>query len=522
MARRGDALLAHLAGVLTHLTPRDMPHVPLTPARWTRRVAIPVLLMLATRAAAQSPADTARITFEPFTLTTRAHGAIDAEIGSLRVPRQHAVPDGATMTLRFVRLKARQTPTMPPVIYLAGGPGGSGIDAALGVRWPVFDAVRQRADVILLDQRGTGRSDAPPPCPRAESPVWPNDEVRSADMASRAMQREVTRCIAAWRAADVDLDAFTTIESAHDVNALRKALGVEQVSLWGMSYGTHLALAVMRAHPSRVARVVLMGTEGPDHTLKTPREGDALLERLHRWAARDREAGVFTRDLRGDLARALTRLDSAPIEVSLPGLPASAPLRLGVFDLQLTVAGLLGRTQTSGLLPVMLHGLLRGDATLFGQLALQVRQQITRVAAMSLVMDVASGASSARRALVAAQERESVLGRALNFPWADLHAEALGVPDVGDAFRAPFVSTTPALFISGTMDGRTPVANANEVRRGFRHAEHLILDEAGHDDDLWTASATVTERIAAFLAGESVRGGTLRTKMLRVPRQPTR
>lgn len=485
------------------------------------RLVAPALLF-ATRTAAQTSTDTARLTFEPFTLTTRAHGAIEAELGSLRVPRHHAQPDAATLTLRFVRLRARQASTMPPVIYLAGGPGGSGIDAALGVRWPVFDAVRQHADLILLDQRGTGRSEPPPACPRAASPVWPTDVVLTAEMASRAMQQEIMRCLAAWRANGIDLDAFTTIESAHDVNALREALGVEQVSLWGMSYGTHLALAVMRAHPARVARVVLMGTEGPDHTFKAPLEADALLDRLHRWAARDREAGVFTRDLRGDLARAMTRLDSAPIEVTLPGMPTSAPLRLGVFDLQLTVAGLLGRTQTSGLLPVMLHGLLRSDATLFGQLAMQVRQQITRVSAMSLVMDVASGASPARRALVAAQERESVLGRALNFPWPDLRADALGLPDVGDAFRAPLITATPTLFVSGTMDGRTPVSNASEVRRGFRDATHLILDEAGHDDDLWTASATVTERVAAFLAGESVRGGTLRTKLLRVPRQPPR
>jgi hypothetical protein len=58
------------------------------------------------------------------------------------------------------------------------------------------------------------------------------------------------------------------------------------------------------------------------------------------------------------------------------------------------------------------------------------------------------------------------------------------------------------------------------VKRGFRNATHLILDQAGHDDDLWTSSATIAERIAGFLAGESVRGGTLHTKLLRVPRTP--
>lgn len=498
--------------------------MPIVSSSWIGRTTARTLLVLSvasTPVFAQASTDVTSVTFEPVTLTTRAHGAIAAEIGTLRVPRRHGEPNGATLALRFVRLKAVRTPTAPPVIYLAGGPGGSGIDAALGVRWPVFDAVRQHADVILLDQRGTGRSEPPPPCPRGESPVWPTDVVLSAEEVARALQGEAQRCVTAWRAAGIDLAAYTTIESAHDVERVRRALGVEQVNLWGMSYGTHLALAVMRAYPARIGRVVLMGTEGPDHTLKTPLEADRLLERLDRWVARDREAGVFTRDLSGDLARALVRLDSAPVEVRLPGMPTDAPpAKLGVFDLQLTVAGLLGRTQTSTLLPVMLSGLRRGDATLFAQLAWQVRQQVTRFSAMSLSMDVASGASAARRALVATQERESVLGRALNFPWPDLRAEALGLSDVGDDFRAPLVSGAPALFVSGTMDGRTPVANATEVMRGFRRPQHLILDQAGHDDDLWTSSATVAERIARFFAGESVRGGTLRTKLLRMPRRP--
>jgi pimeloyl-ACP methyl ester carboxylesterase len=498
--------------------------MPIVPSSWVAHAAARTLLVLSvatTPILAQASPDTTPITFAPFTLTTRADGAIAAEIGTLRVPSRHREPNGATLALRFVRVKSVRPSSAPPVIYLAGGPGGSGIDAAIGVRWPVFDAVRQHADVILLDQRGTGRSEAPPPCPRAESPAWPSHIALSADEAVRALQREAQRCATAWRAAGVDLEAYTTIESAHDVERVRRALGVEQVNLWGMSYGTHLALAVMRAYPTRVGRVVLMGTEGPDHTLKTPLEADRLLARLDQWVARDREAGVFTRDLSGDLARALARLDSAPLNVTLPGTPADAPpLRLGAFDLQLTVAGLLGRTQTSTLLPVMLSGLRQGDATLFAQLAWQVRQQLTRFSAMSLTMDVASGASEARRALVSAQERESVLGRALNFPWPNLRADSLGLPDVGDDFRAPLASSTPALFISGTMDGRTPVANATEVMRGFRHAQHLILDQAGHDDDLWTSSETIAERIAKFLAGESVRGGTLRTKLLRVPRTP--
>lgn len=194
-------------------------------------------------------------------------------------------------------------------------------------------------------------------------------------------------------------------------------------------------------------------------------------------------------------------------------------MQLGAFDLQLVVAAMIGRTQTSSLLPVMLGALHRGDASLFAQFAWQVRSQLARFSAMPLVMDVASGASPARRAAVLREQEQSVLGEALNFPWLTL-GEDLGLPDLGDGFRAPVNSEVPALFVSGTMDGRTPPANAEEVMRGFRNARHLTLDQAGHDDDLWISSATIAQRVSRFFAGESVRGGTLRTKLLRIPTRP--
>ncbi len=469
---------------------------------------------------AQRSPSTPNLTLEPFTLATRGHGEVPAELGSVNVPRHHEDPTGPSMVLRFVRLKAVGVATAPPVVYLAGGPGGSGIDAARGVRWPVFDAVRQHADVILLDQRGTGRSEPPPPCPGTSQPIWPVVRALGPSEAATIMKAEAARCVNAWRKQGVDLAAYTTIQSAHDVELVRQALGVPQISLWGMSYGTHLALAVVRAYPAQVARVVLMGTEGPDHTLKSPLEADRLIDRLHRWAGRDRAAQVHTRDLWFVLRRALERLESAPLVVRIPGAPMEAPpVHLGTFDLQLVVAAMIGRTQTSSLLPVMLGALHRGDPSLFAQFAWQVRSQLARFSAMPLVMDVASGASPARRTAVLRDQQQSVLGEALNFPWLTL-GEDLGLPDLGDGFRAPVTSDVPALFVSGTMDGRTPVSNAREVMQGFRNARHLILDQAGHDDDLWTSSATIAQRLSRFFAGESVRGGTLRTKLLRIPARP--
>ncbi|HCT56334.1 MAG TPA: hypothetical protein DGD08_03885 [Gemmatimonas aurantiaca] len=495
-------------------------------SRIVRRVGFTASLVLASlatlRAASAQSGASSQIRFEPYTLVTRAHGSIDAELGVLDVPRRHAVPNGPAQTLRVVRLRAiRATPGIAPVIYLAGGPGGSGIEAARGGRWPVFDAVRQHADVILLDQRGTGRSDPPPSCPRPAAAPLHNDSLITEARYVATVQQETSRCVAWWRGQGVDLAAYTTVESAHDIDALRRALGVEQVSLWGMSYGTHLALATLRLHPTVVQRVVLMGTEGPDHTWKDPRDADAILGRLSAWSAKDPVARTMTPDLQRSLRDAVQSLAKRPLTGTVQGPPGvGGPMVIGAFDLQLAVAAALGRTQTASLVPVMLSQVQQGDASLVAQLVSGLRDAVLRPAAMPLAMDLASGASRARRSLVQNGERRSVLGSALNFPWTTLEAADFGVPDLGDAFRAPLRSATPTLFISGSMDGRTPPSNADEVRRGFRRATTLLLDGAGHDDDLWVASPRIAEVLARFLNGETVASDTITTPMLRVPAPP--
>jgi pimeloyl-ACP methyl ester carboxylesterase len=65
-------------------------------------------------------------------------------------------------------------------------------------------------------------------------------------------------------------------------------------------------------------------------------------------------------------------------------------------------------------------------------------------------------------------------------------------------YRTPVTSAVPALFISGTLDGRTPVANAEEVQRGFRNSAHVIIDGASHGDDLFLSTPAILENVLAF------------------------
>ena len=495
-----DSLLADSTG------PYRVPHpCDNTRARSSRNSKLTRLLAAACLLACAAPVLArdmpAPLVFSPYAMETKGHGTIAAEEAFLEVPRRHSEPDGPRIRLRVVRLPATGGDgRAAPVVYLAGGPGGSGFGTALGPRWPVFDRVRRETDVLLLDQRGTDFSEMPPECSQAHR--FDDAQPLQREAALAALRKTAVDCIAEWRKTGVDLAAYTTAESADDIEDLRRAMGLPRVSLWGMSYGTHLALATVRRHGPSLERVVLMGTEGPDDTIKLPLAADALLAELAIVARKD----GFD-DLQGSARRVLEALRHQPGQGSSP-MHDGRQVTIGEYDAQLAIVIALGRRAFQRMLPLALREAEGGDYGLLGGIALMVREELGRFRAMPLAMDVASGQSPQRRALAEAQARESLFGDALNFPFPEL-ADGLGLVDLGEAFRGPLRSDVPVLFISGTLDGRTPAANAQAMLPGFSKGRQLLVRGASHDNELWLGNAGIAGNIADFLAGRPVKDETL-------------
>lgn len=454
-----------------------------------------IATLLACGAANAAPA-AGDLSYEPFALPVRGQAPVAAELGTLTVPVRHAQPAGATLSLRFVRLKAVQPVAgLAPVVYLAGGPGGSGIGSALGARWPLFDRVRQQQDLILLDQRGAGRSGAAPNCPHALE--LPSQDLQDHARQLAASQAHARRCMAFWRQQGWDPNAFNTEENAADLALLRHALGVPRLSLWGMSYGTHLTFAALRTQGQTLERVILMGSEGPNDTLKLPLDADRLISQIA--AQRQRP------DLPALMASVIAGLAAKPVLLQAPGLEGGkdSTLRVGAFDLQLATVLWLARRDSALQLPELYDALAAGKWDALATLVRDIRRYGGEQRLMPLAMDVASGASPLRLRQIAAEEGRSLLGPALNFPFPQI-GEGLGIEDLGEGFRAFPASAVPTLFVSGELDGRTPLHNAERLQRGFRHSRHLVIEGAGHDDDLWLASPVLAERMADFLAGREV------------------
>ncbi|HLL74601.1 MAG TPA: alpha/beta hydrolase [Pyrinomonadaceae bacterium] len=463
-------------------------------------LALALFASLAVTAAAQRRAGD--LSLRPYVFENAKGEKTDAEFGTLLVPENRRDPRSNLIELAFVRFKSTSENPGPPVVYLAGGPGGSGIGAATGSRFPLFMAMREVGDVIAFDQRGTGRSKPNLSCyERWDFPL--HVAPTRAELVRVARERSRS-CAQYWRGIQrVDLAGYTTNESADDLDALRVALGAKQISLWGISYGTHLALATVRRHPRSVARLILAGTEGPDHTYKLPSNIERHLADLSAAVAADAEVGRDVPDLRALMRSVYERLEREPavVEVTDPQTKQKVRVTVNKFMMQFLSASNIGTT-TEEFYPLIYWRAARGDFAPTAEAWLRLSRSDFGNA-MSFVMDCASGATAARRERIAREAKEALLGELADQAFPDVCAE-WNAPDLGDEFRSPVRSDVPALFISGTLDARTPVSNAEEYRAGFANSAHLVIEGAVHSDPLFLSSPRIKEVMLDFMLGRPV------------------
>ncbi|MEX2015458.1 MAG: alpha/beta fold hydrolase [Candidatus Hydrogenedentales bacterium] len=311
------------------------------------------------------------------------------------------------------------------------------------------------------------------------------------------MAEAAAACRESLVAQGLDPAGYTTRESAADVDALREALGVEKLSLWGTSYGTHLGMTVLRDFGENIDRAVFAGPEGPDHTLKLPSATQAQLEKVAALIEADDAWGPILPDVLGLIEHTLAELRSEPRSVSL----GSRTVVLGALDLQAYLANEIGTRGGIGALPVMLEDLQEGDFRRLAGFAVSLRNRPLG-SAMSGLMDCASGASEQRLARIQREVNATLLGDAVNIPYMEV-CEGWDAGVLGEDFRGGITSDVPVLFISGTLDGRTPTANVEELLPGFNNGHHLLVENAGHDEHLFSLTPGLADAMVAFFRSET-------------------
>lgn len=447
------------------------------------------------------------ISFRPYSFKTYDQREHPAELGELWVPENRDKNNGRLIQLAFVRLKSTAAKPQPPIVFLAGGPGvpATGM-GAVPVYFSLFERLQGIADVILLDQRGTGMSSPNLQCPQLEPPP---DAWESHQKALDALTGLVRACADHWHAMGVDVAAYNTNASADDLDDLRRALGVDKLSLLGHSYGTSLALAAVRRHGDHINRLVLASVQGPDEDLKLPDAAEFGLRRLNQFVAEDPAVNHDVPDLLASLREALARLDKEPAVIPFtdPSTGKAVTLRAGKYALQLLVDTRLKDGRSVPVLPELISSVAHGDYSLFGALVKGLHQRFSGLSLMQFPMTCSDGASMERRALSARQTTETLLDDPSDIALDPKLCAEVGNPDLGPTFRSQIWSEDPTLFLSGSMDSETPPSNAENVRWGFPNSAHVIVENGFHET---LPAPEVQDVVVDFFAGQDVSGRSVR------------
>lgn len=416
----------------------------------------------------------------PERIKLKAGGFFNAERGMMFVPVNRSKPNSAVIAVEVYRFKRSNnaSPETPPIFYLHGGPSFGGLERPLqrmGTfedRWlPLLDV----SDVVVVSQRGIGPS-KPTTIIEVSTKPQPPDLPYDDNKAVAELQQVLAKEKAAWEEMGLDLSGFTVIEAAADIDDVRKALGYENMVIWGGSFGSHWGMAVMRYYPQTVERAVLRGMEGPDHTYDHPGHLWNVYERV---AEEAEKAPVLQGKIpEGGLINAIktviARAESKPFEIK----PSSTDQEV-LFDGQSIKR--LARGYSGGLRnwPADVITMYNGD---FSKAAESVVRRYLYSGrgfrtASYYMLDCGSGITAVRLAEHDADPAMKILGR---MNWGYKAGCSVWGSDLGDEFRQNFETDIPTVIVHGTWDTSTPLENALELVPYFKNSKFIPVNRGPH------------------------------------------
>ena len=415
--------------------------------------------------------------------------------GTLQVPENRAVAGGRQIALNVLVLPARAPRSgQPPLYSLAGGPG---MAATEDVSFFATDgrAHWQDRDVVLVDQRGTGRS-APLRCPALErtsplQPMYPLELVRTCRDAL---------------AVDHDLTRYTTAASVHDLEAVRQALGHARIDLIGLSYGTRLAQAYAWTYPDRVRAMVLLGAIPKDRRLPLDHaaNGQAVLDGVFAACAADAACNSAFPALRRDWKTVLARLDAGPMQAAFEreGRTEQVAITRGPFGEALRSTLLTTPGQRN--LPYLVHRMAAGDFQPF--LAPLLASPSASAIAEGLYLSLVCGEDTNR--IEAGEIDAATTGTFLGRYRVDEQVAACrewpaaAVTATEAASPQPTLEM-PALLLAGTMDYVTPLSWARDIAADYPNSRVVPIEHLGHLPIGLEGMACYEDTITAFFRAGS-------------------
>ncbi len=403
-------------------------------------------------------------------------GRPEAFCARIEVPEDHAAAGGRRITLRVAVLPAVRRDRRPdPLVLLAGGPGQASTEAFIPLL-PAFERIHRQRDLVLIDQRGTGRL-SPLSCEEVEDTGY--------DLDTGVALSALRQCLEAiGDAADPSL--YTTAASVRDLDMVRRRLGYDAINLYGISYGTRLAQLYARHHPESVRSMVLDGVVPLDLVLGENLGADAqrALDALFDRCRQDPRCDAELPDLGRRLDAFLDQLERQPMVVTVNHPRTGEPVELALSRqiAAMILRMLIYSPESAALVPLLVDRAAGGDVERFAAQWLTVAEGLgTSInAAMSMSISCGEDVAFLDPAAVAAAAssgflRDDVpkhLRRVCEvWPHRQVPAEE----------KTPLRSAVPALLLSGENDPVTPPAYGEQLLATLARARHIVVPGMGHN-----------------------------------------
>ena len=394
--------------------------------------------------------------------------------GVLEVYENRTARTGRRISLNIVALPTLAAEAAPdPLFFLAGGPGQAAAQMAAEVR-EIFRPVLRKRDIVLVDQRGTGKSH-PLECHSTSNSL---QELTESDAQSLDRLR---KCLAGY---DADVRFYTTPIAMDDLDDVRGYLGFERVNLYGGSYGTRAALVYVRQHGDHVRSMVLDGVAPTDMRIPlfSARDAQRALDKLLAdceadTACRSAQAGLATR-----VRALLQRLTGHParVEVMHPRTGIRETVTIEARVVAGVLFGALYSPLTASLVPALIARAEQNDFQNLLALAYADEASGDNLSVgMQLSVLCSEDAKRVSEEDVERQSSGTVFGQHLLR--GQLKAcELWPRGEIEDSYFDPITSDVPALVLSGDLDPVTPPGWGDSVAQHLKNARHITVPATGH------------------------------------------
>jgi pimeloyl-ACP methyl ester carboxylesterase len=365
------------------------------------------------------------------------------------------------------------TPSKDPLFFLAGGPGQGAAQLASQVRL-VFREVQRTRDIVLVDQRGTGKSN-PLNCRSSSS------SLREVTEGSDVALARLRRCLEGYNA---DVRLYTTDLAMDDLDDVRAFLGYDRINLYGGSYGTRAALVYLRQHGAHVRSAVLDGVAPTDMRLPLFTARDAQLA-LNKALADCDAAPACARTFPGMPARIrtlITSLEEHPRRVHIvhPRTGVAEEVAVDARLLASVMFSALYSPLTASILPALVDRAEQNDFQGLFALALANEDAGENMSlGMQLSVLCSEDASRVSADELARETSQTVFG--FHLIGSQLEACAMWPKATVSAdYYRPVVSDVPVLVVSGEVDPVTPPGWGESVVKHLSQGTHIVVPSTGH------------------------------------------